>query len=157
MRNELEKQLVKDFPLCFGDVNKPLTQSLMGFGCECNDGWYQIIHDACQKAEPLIKKWLKDNPNADRDWMPRFSQIKEKFGGLRLYFTTYPPGFDKIERDAEKKSITTCETCGTPGKIRGQGWYYCSCNVCAKPEDRDNLEYLENEYDKKHKKNKRIK
>lgn len=156
MRQDLEQQLRKDFPLCFGDVDKPFTESLMGFGCECNDGWESIIRAACEQAEPLIKKWLKENPN-DRDFMPRLMQVKEKYGTLRMYWSSYPKGFDKIERDAEKKSAKTCETCGKPGKVRGRGWYYCSCLTCAKPEDRDNLEYLENEYDKKQKKNKRRK
>ena len=62
-----------------------------------------------------------------------------------MYWSTYPPGFDKIERDVEKKSEITCETCGAKGKLRGQGWYYTSCLEHSKPEDRDNLEYLENE------------
>lgn len=157
MNPELEKQLIKDFPLCFGDVDKPLTQSLMGFGWECGDGWELIIREACEKAEPIIKKWIKDNPNESKDWMPRLVQVKEKFGSLRLYFSTYPKGIDNIEREAEKKSTKTCETCGKKGKLRGKYWIYCACLEHCKLEDRDNLEYLENEYDKKQKKNKRKK
>jgi hypothetical protein len=155
MNPKLEKQLVKDFPLCFGDVNKPITQSLMAFGCECGPGWEPIIREACERAEPLIKKWLKDNPNKDRNWMPRLVQVKEKYGILKMYWSNYPPGLNGIIIRAEKKSEKTCENCGKPGKLRGDGWVYTACYTCSKPEDRNNLEYLENEYDKKRKRRKK--
>jgi hypothetical protein len=122
----------------------------MYWGVETGDGWESIIREACSKAEPLIAKWIEDHKNdADfnKDFSPRFAQIKEKFGTLRLYFTTYPEGFDEIEIEAEKKSETTCEQCGKTGKTRGQGWYYTSCGEHAQDEDRDNLEYLESKYD----------
>jgi replicative DNA helicase Mcm len=72
---------------------------------------------------------------------------------MRLYFTTYPDGFDEIEREAEKKSETTCEKCGKEGKIRGRGWYYTACYKHSKPEDRENLEIVEDAYEKKEKNN----
>jgi hypothetical protein len=155
MRQDLEKYLVKKFPLCFGDYRKSPKESCMAFGLEIGTGWYKIIKEACEKAEPIIAKWVQDHKHEEnyRDWAPRFAQVKEKYGTLRLYFTTYPEGIDEIEIEAEKKSETTCEKCGKAGKLRGQnaGWYYTSCNLCAKEEDRDNLEYLENEYVKKEK------
>lgn len=156
MKEKLEKQLVKDFPLCFGDYRKNPMESCMAWGCECGDGWYQILHDACAKAEPIIAKWLEDNKNEEdyKEWAPRLSQVKEKYGTLRMYWSTYPDGLDEIEEEAERKSETTCETCGKEGKLRGEGWYYLSCYEHAKPEDRtDNLEYLENKYEENKKEN----
>ena len=156
MRQDLEKYLVKKFPLCFGDINKGPKESLMCFGCECGNGWYKIIKEACQKAEPIIAKWIEENkndPNFSMDWAPKFIQIKEKYGTLRLYFTTYPDGFDEIETEAEKKSETTCERCGKEGKLRGQGWIYTSCLKHCKEQDRDNLEIVEDAYEKKEKEN----
>lgn len=156
MRRDLEKYLVKKFPLCFGDYSKDMKQTAMCWGCECNSGWYKIIKNACQKAEPLIAKWIEDHKNDEDfniDWAPKFAQVKEKYGTLRLYFTTYPDGIDEIEREAETKSETTCEKCGKPGKLRGQGWYYTSCLKHSRPEDRDNLEIVEDAYEKKEKEN----
>jgi len=148
MKAELEAQLVKDFPLCFGDYGKDMKETCMAWGCECGDGWYGIIREACEKAEPIIAKWLEENKD-DKDFAPRFSQVKEKYGTLRLYFSTYPEGIDKIEQEAEDKSADTCEQCGKSGKVRGHGWYYTSCSEHAKEEDRDSLELVEEAYLKK--------
>jgi hypothetical protein len=160
MKRELEQQLVKDFPLCFGDYGKDPKESCMAFGCECGDGWYGILREACEKSEPIIARWLAEHKNdADyKEWAPRFSQVKEKFGTLRIYFTTYPQdqdsmNLDDIEEDAEEKSSVTCESCGKPGKLRGQGWYYTSCLLCARDEDKDNLEIVEEALIRKEKEN----
>lgn len=146
MKKELEAQLVKDFPLCFGDYGKDMKQSCMYWGCECGDGWEGIIREACAKAEPLIATWIKvheHDADFNIDFAPRFAQVKEKFGTLRLYFTTYPEGIDEIEMEAERKSETACEKCGKLGKLRGQGWLYTSCLKHTKEEDLDSLEIVE--------------
>lgn len=63
-------------------------------------------------------------------------QIKEKFGGLRLY---YSPGsadedarwvdVEKMVRDAESASLKTCEMCGKPGYTRSSGrWLKTLCD-----------------------------
>lgn len=156
MKRELETQLVRDFPFCFGDYRKDPTQSCMAFGCECGDGWYDLIREACAKAEYIIEQYIeahKYDEDFNEDFTPRLAQVKEKFGTLRLYFTAYPDGIDEIEREAEKKSETTCETCGKSGKMRGMGWLYVSCIEHAKEEDLDSLEIVEDAYVKKEKRN----
>lgn len=59
-------------------------------------------------------------------------QIKEKFGGLRIY--TAGGDFDAIDtivRDAEQKAAVMCETCGQPGKIRTERyWLKTLCEKC---------------------------
>lgn len=145
-----EKLLIERFPLCFGDRYKDMKETAMCWGLECGLGWLGIIYEACEKAEPIIAKWIQDNknnPNFYIDYAPRLSQVKEKFSTLRMYWSSYIDGLDEIESEAEKKSETTCEQCGKPGEFRGKNWYYTSCYQCAKPEDRDNLEMLENRYD----------
>jgi hypothetical protein len=158
MKAELEAQLVKDFPLCFGDYGKDMKESCMAWGLECGDGWESIIREACEKAEPLIAKWIEEHKTETdyKEWAPRFAQVKEKYGTLRLYFTTYPDGISEIEEEAERKSDNTCEQCGKHGKMRGQGWYYTSCIEHVKEEDRDNLEIVEEAYLKKEKQNGKI-
>jgi hypothetical protein len=155
MKRELEAQLVKEFPLCFGDYGKDMKETCMYWGCECNDGWYTLIREACLKAEPIIAKWIEEHKTEAnyKDWAPRFSQVKEKYGTLRLYFTTYPDGIGEIEMEAEKKSETVCEECGKPGKLRGQGWYYTSCVEHAREGDTDGLEIVEEALIKKENKN----
>src|ERR1019366_5956235 len=99
MKHELEDQLVKDFPLCFGDYGKDMKQTCMYWGCACGDGWEPIIREACAKAELVISNWIekhKYDEDFNIDFAPRLAQVKEKFGALRLYFTTYPEGIDEI-------------------------------------------------------------
>jgi hypothetical protein len=127
----------------------------MCWGCECNSGWYKIIKEACQKCEPLIVKWLAEHKGEEnyKEWTPRFSQIKEKYGTLSIYWTNATDEMYAITNEAEIKSETTCETCGKQGKLRGRGWIYSSCLKHSKPEDRDNLEIVEDAYEKKEKEN----
>ena len=46
-------------------------------------------------------------------------QVKEKFGTLRFYYTGGDDRIDGMVRMAESMSAVTCETCGAPGKLRG--------------------------------------
>lgn len=71
-------------------------------------------------------------------WFPQtgfaVTQVKEKFGTLRVY----SPGNDRIFRYirwADLLSGETCETCGKPGRVRGGGWLYCSCIDHAEEQD----------------------
>lgn len=61
-------------------------------------------------------------------------QVKEKFGGLRFYFSAPSVGFDKIYEVsmlAETESFKICEQCGEPGELRDRsGWVYTACERC---------------------------
>jgi hypothetical protein len=55
-------------------------------------------------------------------------QIKEKFGGLRFY---YSGGDEKIQgmvRMAEAWADRHCEECGKPGQKRSGGWIRTLCD-----------------------------
>ena len=72
----------------------------------------------------------------------RIVQVKEKYAGLRVYIDLYSSNdsdplhqFEKLINDAERRSLTICETCGKPGAVRGRGWYYTSCDEHAKNGD----------------------
>ncbi len=62
MNEELDKKLVKAFPLLYGDRNAPMQSTLMCWGFP-RDGWFDIIWDLSSKLEPLIQKFIDDNPN----------------------------------------------------------------------------------------------
>lgn len=169
MNKRLDRYLVKSFPLLFADRHKPMTETCLCWGFECGDGWYRIIKEAAARLEPLIAKWIADNPYKNRfpwwifsrynmhvvlqwrcysflaiwEWAmiglglrqpPRYwpcaSQVKEKYGTLRLYLTGYPLGFDAIECEAEEKSKRVCELCGRSGKLVGTNWLYTRCYKC---------------------------
>jgi membrane-bound lytic murein transglycosylase D len=66
------------------------------------------------------------------------SQIKEKFGELRIYTGALDAAVAdqvyKIIDEAEIESGRTCEWCGNPGKVRGGGWIKTLCDNCNKRE-----------------------
>jgi hypothetical protein len=107
-----------------------LQNNLMEFGWECDKGWYPIIEEAFDKMEDTINKM----PMQDKlDFQEHFEilQVKEKLGGLRIYVNMYPDEIIEIIREAEKKALQTCETCGKPGEIREiHHWYKTTCDSC---------------------------
>ena len=118
MKKELEEKLVKDFPNLFAGVTKSPKEGLMCFGCECGDGWYELIRGVCEK--------IKDYKDVE------FFQIKEKFGELRMYTGAVTDKVHDIIEEACEQSVTVCEACGKPGKIRGGGWVRTLCDECIK-------------------------
>ena len=66
------------------------------------------------------------------------SQIKEKFGTLRFYYSGGDEYISGLTAMAESMSAVICEECGNPGKIRGRGWLYTTCDAHTKTEDLEN-------------------
>jgi hypothetical protein len=82
---------------------------------ECGKGWHSLIDQAEKELAALGVE--------DKHWL----QVKEKFGGLRLYFTTLHLAND-IARQAdnvavkyEQKSFSICEHCGSDQGILMSG------------------------------------
>ena len=92
---------------------------------ECGKGWDTLIDAAVIELAAVGVKschWL---------------QIKEKFGGLRLYFSTKHLPDDvatvahKISDGYERQAAVTCERCGKPGAIVSvTGYLSTLCDDC---------------------------
>ena len=89
---------------------------------ECvGPGWHKIV-------EPLIDKAWEMGITID--------QIKEKYGGLRFYFSgglkITGKMFDKFMKlvdEAEARSYLICERCGKDGKLRQDlDWILTLCD-----------------------------
>lgn len=137
MTPELEQKLFDDFALLFDNRHKSPMESPMVFGIECNDGWYDLIRSVCweiKQHEDNISsqtKWKQEeNPSYESDYISvRFEQIKEKFGGLRIYFSG---GDDRVKGMvglAEEMSYKLCEVCGNKGKPNKGGWISTRCET----------------------------
>ena len=119
MSPELEKILYDDFNSLF--ANRDNRHSPMVFGIECGDGWHNIIRAACKEIaeheclQPFV-----------------FSQVKEKFGTLRLYHDGGDSFCDGVVEMAEAMSAVTCERCGSPGTPNDAGWISTLCEGCRK-------------------------
>lgn len=90
---------------------------------DVGEGWHLLLVRAHEKM-------LKADPNYD------VGQLKEKFGGLRIYLDSgFSDATDAIIREAEDVAIRTCEECGRPGSPRTPigsryGWIRTLCDTC---------------------------
>ena len=77
----------------------------------------------------------------------RIDQIKEKFGGLRFYYTGGDDVVDGMASLAESLSYKICEACGTTkGVGQTSGWIYTVCWDCRQKNERaNNLQWKANE------------
>ena len=87
----------------------------MTYGFETNAGWCDLLAATFETYAAAGEQ-------------PNFSQIKEKFGGLRMYGITPAGALDDLEEHAGYLSVCICETCGTPGERRGGGWISTLCD-----------------------------
>jgi hypothetical protein len=79
-------------------------------------GWLPIL-------EELHPKLLAADPGY------RVAQVKEKFGGLRVYLSTAEPAAAHAAINAaEERALRTCEECGAPGRLREGGWVKTLCD-----------------------------
>lgn len=133
MREELDKKLVEKYPKIFANRHGDMRETLMCWGFECGDGWYNIIDQLCANIQHYTD-W--NNQNFAKGFkqykeVPQVIavQVKEKFGTLRFY---YDGGDDKIDgmmRMAEAMSAVMCEECGAPGHQRSGGWIRTLCDT----------------------------
>ena len=90
MKQELQDKLYKNFPKLFIQKDWDKTKTCMCWGIETPDKWYDIIHTACEQIQSMI-----DNNEHISDRFPQieFTQVKEKFGALCMY---YKPNTDYV-------------------------------------------------------------
>jgi len=78
----------------------------------CDDGWYNIISNVLYVCGDHADRRLKDF---------KFVQIKEKFGGLRMYAEGADDFINGVVRMAENLSYHTCEITGKEGYLCSNG------------------------------------
>ena len=140
MDEELQNQLYEKYPDLFSNRNKGRMESCMYWGIECNNGWYELLASVCWRVsqhEKNIedrKRILADQPEkikAELEYFPvKFDQVKEKYGGLRIYFSGGDDYVDGIVSMAEEYSYKVCEVCGNTGKPNKGGWITTLCESC---------------------------
>lgn len=137
MNTELQNQLYEKYPQLFVNKDKTPIQSPMCFGIEVNDGWYDIISTVCWmiKQHEDNKRWQteykqKEDPTYESDYFSvKFDQIKEKYGGLRLYFSGGDDYVEGLVSIAEAMSYKICDICGNKGQPNDGGWISTRCEA----------------------------
>jgi hypothetical protein len=177
MDKNLEKQLVEKYPTLFRDYGKSPQETCMSWGCEHDDGWYDLIDNlssylSAVSRDHMYIKVKESYTLTDEDYekykinkdYPRFKipnptiiyqQIKEKWGGLRVYVSItqdlgdellakldeddYDSQYDKAYSEiysvvsyTEFLSKRVCEVCGSKGKTYYDGWWKTLCPLHAK-------------------------
>lgn len=129
--------LYEKYPELFENRHKSPQQSCMAFGVEVGKGWYDILSDLCfmiaqheRNIEGNNKYRVSQNKEPVEYYPVKFDQIKEKFGGLRVYFSGGDDYVEGLVSMAECWSYKTCETCGERGQPTKGGWVITLCDKC---------------------------
>lgn len=120
MDPELQEKLFEKYPHLLRGRNESIQSNLLPFGIATEDGWYDLLDD-------LLSDLKKIDPNL------KVTQIKEKFGLLRVYCRgTTKEAFDRIQ-EAEDQSAKICERCGSTENVEHKApnnWWRTLCEDC---------------------------
>jgi hypothetical protein len=86
--------------------------------------------DIQKELSNLMQGYLKRMEEA-KERLPKFVQIKEKFGTLCLYTDRGDRLNDSIVDFAEEMSSVICEVCGDSGRTYSMGWHKTLCKKHA--------------------------
>jgi hypothetical protein len=119
MKQELDAKLCQKYPALYRDRHGDMTKTLMCWGFECGDGWYELI-------DAVSELLSAHNPDICA------VQVKEKFGTLRFYHHGGDQYSIGVESAAEAFSMLICEVCSAPAKRQQQeGWISTLCEEHA--------------------------
>jgi len=135
---DYEDKLAKDFPLLYVDMHGDPMITCLSRGVETGPGWYDLVYNLSEKLQQLIATLPEDKR---KDY--KVVQVKQKFGGLRVYMHKSTNEIHNLIDAAAELSFKTCETCGQPGQLCGDWkkneWLYTSCKEHAKKEHKGNF------------------
>lgn len=123
MTQEKERELLSSYRSLFesDEILSDPKQSCMCWGFECGDGWYNVIDKMLKRMKAL------------KDPELYLTQVKEKWGLLRVYTNFSTKKVEKIISKAEKESAHVCEQCGSKKYVSTHadfGWYRTLCPIC---------------------------
>jgi hypothetical protein len=102
------------------------------WGFAVGDGWCLLLETLCARLDSI----LLEAPGVAVE----VKQVKEKFGGLRFYYSLH--GADTVTAEAIREAVNLaetaskriCEKCGRPGELRDGGWLRVLCAACHAPD-----------------------
>ena len=110
------KQMEERFPKMFAEPYG---------GFACGEGWWPILEALCGQIQHHID-WK--NKTTEVVAQVTVGQIKEKFGGLRFYYSGGDDVIDGMVRMAESWASRSCETCGNRATKQTTGWIKNLCD-----------------------------
>lgn len=94
----------------------------------CEQGWQNLLDRMCRRIESALRSGERVH----------FSQVKEKFAGLRVYWrgevsTETATHINEAIALAQARAACTCEECGAAGELYNHaGRYQTLCDTHAK-------------------------
>lgn len=113
MTPELDALLCQRHPQFFQHRHADPQTCAMGWGLQCDDGWFDLIDTLCERLQEETE--YADAPQAVA------LQVKQKWGRLRI---AVKPATDRQRAMidmAEALSARLCEQCGRPGQMQSIG------------------------------------
>ena len=98
------------------------------------DGWHKLFYLLCKH----LRKHLEKVNLLDKFY---FTQIKEKYGTMRVYTSCLPASVDHMIDLYECYSKYVCQNCGNTAKYCTTGWIAHLCENCIK-DDRDFANFI---------------
>ena len=93
------------------------------FYFECDDGWYDLLEILFIEIEAYCSQFELEYPTA--------SQIKEKFGKLRIYLDGSDQTIERMVWLTEHMSGRICSICGNKGRMNVvRAWSMVVCPPC---------------------------
>lgn len=101
------------------------------------EGWRELFMTACKQ----VKARLEEIGGLDTY---RITQVKEKFGTLRVYDNILDigdgeAGVSNIWYRVERDSAKICVECGKPAELTSVGWISPYCTECADRHSADGM------------------
>ncbi len=126
MKPSLDDLLCARYDALFAGRNRPTSETPMGRGFACEDGWFDLIDRLCADIQAEVAKGATQ---------PVAAQVKEKLGELRFYVHgRADPAIYALIDDAAERSGKVCEVCGRPGRLMlAGGWIHAACSEHARP------------------------
>ena len=103
---------------------KMFTEPYGGFAV--GEGWWPILTNLCANIQHHLN-WK--NKTSEVVAQLTVNQIKEKFGGLRFYYSGGDDEISGMVSMAEAWAGNSCEECGAPGTSRSGGWIKTLCDT----------------------------
>jgi hypothetical protein len=118
-------KIIEKYPELFGVAPFDIRTTLMNFGFECGEGWYRELEKLFEKLSKVVKE---QNLNSYR-----IVQVKEKFGGLRIYEENGTEETHLLIKETSNFCEHLCEKCGNPSELSlKSGWASNICDTCKK-------------------------
>jgi len=128
MDSHKTNELYKKFPHLYRERTAPLESSGMGWGFQCENGWYKIIYEMSKKIDKI---------STQGEHAPAISLVsRHEDGTLHVAVSNITPSVADIVMSAAEQSRLTCEFCAyTPSFLREQDSFlkgHIACGRCLR-------------------------